>query len=990
MPRVSQSSLIGHQKNPKARRKASSRSLDAYSIASHQTSEAGPRNRARLGQAEDHDDHKKRKLGLGGGGDDSVDPRSAQGKRRRVDGEGDEIDRGSDSDGNTWQLGAVNSSSDSEIDSDEALGQSDVERFAFKGSSSRKADDRRQTTSKSRSAAALPTFDRRDLSEGSQSGDGNTSASEDDESEAAAMDLIHLLDASTNGGTASENQSKRPRESRLHSDDQTTGDPPSRLESDCDDGDEDEFGDQSGDDDDAAIWASASDDEQLDTRKLSLLQDLVTAASGAVPDGPPSIRKNPADAALEARAPSEFGLRSSQKLSVADMLPSVTDADLRKSLKVLSSEAEPRDVGRKTGIPGKLEVPLAKRQQDRLDRDAAYKKSKETLARWLDTVKHNRRAPHLSFPLADPDTASAQRSDRLQPVSVSAPYNELETTIQSIMRDSGLGDMPKQTEEDIIQVQEESQLRRLRAEDAEARRAQLRMARELLFREEVRAKRIKKIKSKVYRRVHRKEREKAQKAVEEALQDARNDGSEGEVDDFDRRRAEERMGTKHRDSAWAKEAKRSGRTVWDESARASAADMARKGEELRKRIEGKSRASDGGFSSSGISSDDSDDELPEDIVPSRRRKRLAETLEAVTNEAKPSARTGDALSRLSSMPFMQKAEAMRKMENDLAVADVQRGLVGSDWEGIDDGENGGQQDGREPQEIGRRTFGAEGKAAKTQHQNNRTSLQELEEVDLSNDSDADVAALRTEKGGSAESVLTNANKKEPGRKRRSQRSISPERTKGQGLRRTAVPLAPINGASNKEDAPKASQSSKRKERLLILQTASGSESGDEDGTEEGSFGPSMSQQALRLRAFAGDDVDEQFEKDKTTTVQDEEEKVIDDTLPGWGQWTGVGLSKKEQRRNQGRFLTKVDGISGNKRADAKLERVIINEKRVKKNSKYLASNLPHPFETRQQYERSLRVPVGPEWTTKETFQSATKPRILLKQGVIAPMRRPLL
>jgi U3 small nucleolar RNA-associated protein 14 len=59
------------------------------------------------------------------------------------------------------------------------------------------------------------------------------------------------------------------------------------------------------------------------------------------------------------------------------------------------------------------------------------------------------------------------------------------------------------------------------------------------------------------------------------------------------------------------------------------------------------------------------------------------------------------------------------------------------------------------------------------------------------------------------------------------------------------------------------------------------------------------------------------------------------------------------------------------------------------NTKYLASQLPFPFETKQQYERSLRLPVGPEWTTKETFQDATTPRVLIKQGIIRPMEKPL-
>jgi U3 small nucleolar RNA-associated protein 14 len=35
--------------------------------------------------------------------------------------------------------------------------------------------------------------------------------------------------------------------------------------------------------------------------------------------------------------------------------------------------------------------------------------------------------------------------------------------------------------------------------------------------------------------------------------------------------------------------------------------------------------------------------------------------------------------------------------------------------------------------------------------------------------------------------------------------------------------------------------------------------------------------------------------------------------------------------------------------------------------------------------------VGPEWTTKETFQSGTKPRVMVKKGVVVgAMERPLL
>jgi U3 small nucleolar RNA-associated protein 14 len=149
--------------------------------------------------------------------------------------------------------------------------------------------------------------------------------------------------------------------------------------------------------------------------------------------------------------------------------------------------------------------------------------------------------------------------------------------------------------------------------------------------------------------------------------------------------------------------------------------------------------------------------------------------------------------------------------------------------------------------------------------------------------------------------------------------------------------------------------------------------------------------ALANAIFAGlDDVEQDFAKEKKEVEEEEGDQVVDNSLPGWGNWAGEGISKKAQKRAKGRFLTTIKGVAKDKRQDAKLDRVIINEKKqVKKHGKYLATELPHPFESRQQYERSLRLPLGPEWTTKSTFQDATKPRVLMKQGIIRPMTRPL-
>ena len=60
------------------------------------------------------------------------------------------------------------------------------------------------------------------------------------------------------------------------------------------------------------------------------------------------------------------------------------------------------------------------------------------------------------------------------------------------------------------------------------------------------------------------------------------------------------------------------------------------------------------------------------------------------------------------------------------------------------------------------------------------------------------------------------------------------------------------------------------------------------------------------------------------------------------------------------------------------------------NIKYQATALPFPFETKAQYERALRLPIGKEWSTKTTFQEATMPRVMVKRGtVVEPMRKPL-
>lgn len=84
---------------------------------------------------------------------------------------------------------------------------------------------------------------------------------------------------------------------------------------------------------------------------------------------------------------------------------------------------------------------------------------------------------------------------------------------------------------------------------------------------------------------------------------------------------------------------------------------------------------------------------------------------------------------------------------------------------------------------------------------------------------------------------------------------------------------------------------------------------------------------------------------------------------GWGDWAGPGgmeVSKKIlDKRN--RLIMQVQKENETKRLDrkdAKHANVMISERRITNAAKYKISEVPYPFKTREEYERSLQMPLG--------------------------------
>jgi U3 small nucleolar RNA-associated protein 14 len=981
-PRVARSSLQSSAQPPKARasnrnpKKAAKRALNAFSIAQYENPEKVKLSRNRAGEV---DASVQRKRPRDDEEEEEDEDEDGEPKRRKRQAGDDTFDDGSDSEGNTWTMGHidVDDDDDEDIDSDEAFGESDEERFedfTFRGSSSnQKGKGKPKKTKKQQDLEDEDDFD---MDEG-ESADGEEDSDDLGED---AIDLATALDQYEED-EAEERREKEKKKKKKASAFDDSDESPSEGEDVAADG---------------ASDLSSSDGDDEDDRQAQL-QDLISSlATESERQG-----KGRRVEVHESSVPDEFGV--SRKVDLLSFKPKGADEEKKRALKLLQDDKK----SKRTDIARKLEAPLPKRQQDKLDRAAANAKANETLERWTDTIKRNRRAENLIFPLQNKSGGETVGETRLQPTTTSAPTNDLESTIQAILQQSGLSNGAD--DEDKIRRGEELELNKRPIEEVMKNRAALRLARELAFREDIRAKRIKKIKSKAYRRVHRKEREKLLEKERSQLKADGVDLSEEEREHNDRRRAEERMGAKHRESKWAKGIKATGRAAWDQDALAGVTEMARRNEELRRRVEGKA-VRDENEDASDVpsedddSEDDSDVENADDAALQRSLGKLKVNPFSTDN------------SKLGQMAFMQRAEASKRAQNDEDIERIRRELAGEDSMSEEQGENATR--------VGRRKYGP-GKEVSLPM---KISRNEFEEHSGSDNEDALRAAREEEdapatngarKATKASGPLANGlekarktQRKESGVSAKADADTSnPFLTKAKKEKKTTtetdapMTLEPAKAGKTKSQVkPKAKASAQPQETTIdtFLQqrvttadddgwaTVLGGQDDDEDADEQADEDEGIDldvvlrNQALTAKGFAGDDVAADFAAEKKATIADEESTTVTTLLPGWGSWTGEGAKNKGHKT-----ITKKPGLDANKRKDKKLDKVIINEKRAKPTVKYMASQLPFPFETREQYERSLRVPKGKEWTTKKTFQDATRPRVIVKQGVIAPLRKPL-
>ncbi|GAA5811867.1 hypothetical protein MFLAVUS_005313 [Mucor flavus] len=867
-----------------------------------------------------------------------------------------------------YDAGEIAEEDDEEIDSDEAFDESDEERFeGYKFSGSTKSTEKKHLKKK---APTVPG--EIDLNETSD----EDSEEESDEDGEGYMDLSQMLTADND---------EEEEEFRGFDD----------IEDDEDDESDDE-------------------DMDLDDQVANLIDSIESKKRRRVGEEEGSTtKKRQVKERNEAYKESEFNLPvrddddASKKLSLQDLMGTVDDeatfGSLKTSLETLAGKG--KNLSRRA-----LDAPLPKRVQDRMERTAAAAAANEEITKWQPTVKMNREAEHLQFPLHNNDDAPKETKTSAAMVSKFKAETTLEQQISKALADAGMKD-------EELEEFEALKLNKLTIEEVEAKRRELRMMRELMFRHEIKNKRLKKIKSKSYRKLQRKEKDKLTSQIKDMAE------IDHEMEDTDKMdaamsRAEERMSLKHKNtSKWAKRALARG--TQDEGTRDAIMEQLRRGEELRRRID-------------GDQSEDSDEAEDDETYVNNQLSKLNDEIAEDTQPKKG----------LLAMKFMQDA-AQRQLEatkND--VAEFEKEWLGADSD--DDVEEKDENYSVVANNPGRMAFGAKAKQpkkSKATEENEDISNSEVGSVsinesgqikkvaqsavhktststpinlkknqsplaDLDQDASAnpwlqaDTSRLAKKASknktisGQTESRIEHSISKI--KKTQAEKSAAEDTTEDVELDLTKVMT--VKTKETKKQQPKkttttTTTTTKSKSNIAKSKLAKGeSDSESDDGSDNEddqmvhSDKVSFSQRELVARAFANDDVVAEFEDEKMAEIKEDGDQVEDLTLPGWGAWAGAGVKKNKKKK---KILKVTKGIDADQRKDANLSHVIINEKLNKKAEKYRVTSVPFPFKTMEQYERSISQPVGNEWNTRQTFLKMTKPRIITKLGkVIDPLKAP--
>ncbi|KAJ7628055.1 Utp14 protein-domain-containing protein [Mycena rosella] len=762
------------------------------------------------------------------------------------------------------------------------------------------------------------------------------------------------------------------------------------------------------------------DDIDTSPAALTALHALISSLPAGASVPPPSAkRKAPADAdasaprkkralrpalaeRTQAGAEGEFHVSAGggvggSKLSLADLLAPLAAPlpGVQKSLAAApSASSKEKDKAKsKSGKKvkpvggGALPAPLPLRTQARVDREAAYEATKEEVDKWTPSMKRIREAEHLSFPLQG---AAQERLGRPSSAALAAtftPRTELETGVARLLNAAHLAQ-----DADVQRTENTLLAATLDPAEVARRRGELRMMRELAFRGEAKARRVAKIKSKVYRKIARGRKERAGVAGEER-EGGEEDAMQREVD-----RARVRAGMRVKRNAGWNRARVQGEAEDDlmdgegdgevlGGRRAMERELER-GERLARLIRGEG---DDSQESDSDSEDDADDGADGADGEARVRRRAFDELRMLKDGVNDKDGEGEVAKGVFGMKFMRDGIARREAEAGRDADDFVKEMgIGGEESGDEEGDTAA---GVITQRTGGRVTLRPGTTRAPPRRLPRPhprACGRCSPPPTSNRGRANPWLAATSSSGpkaprAKNAVIVSKDSKAADKARH---RLAKDGTK---LGKSAVAAARDDGVveievgkvlgddgeANQGEDDDANSEVDAQETALVLKKQKG----------KGKAVKAFEQRDLVALAFAGDNVVRDFEDAKRREIASDAPRVVDTTLPGWGAWGGPA-TRKHASKPKPHLLKHVPGIAPAARADHGKAHVIISEKRDKKAAKYQVADLPYPFTSRAQYERSMEAPLGAEWNTRVGFQRGTLPRVVKKMGmVIEPLAK---
>ncbi|KAL0993969.1 hypothetical protein UPYG_G00116250 [Umbra pygmaea] len=717
---------------------------------------------------------------------------------------------------------------------------------------------------------------------------------------------------------------------------------------------------------------SASEDEGGDDeeRKHSKLLDAIRSLGG-------KRRKKLTERSEASIQVSEFAVNAEgegDKIHLSELIENIDKASTSLS------KAKQR-LNKLKNHHSTLDTPLNRKEAEQIQREVAFEKTSKLVSGWEHVVNQNQRAEQLVFPLKQ-ELSGPKRMEHV--VSGWKAQTPLEKEIFSLLHANN-----QPVHDVVLTAGEESSIKAMSLEEAKLRRAELQKFRALQSYYEAKAKRQKKIKSKTYHKIqHKVLRKDYLKHFDELLK-TDPDAALEELNKAELSRMKERMTLKHQNSGkWAKS--RAIMAKYDEGARKAMQQQLEVNKDLTLKL---------------VIPTDEDEEDEEESV---------EALPSFVNDAEPIV---DAVNpwmrgKLSTEPALQEES------NDMETSGARPGNVQAEEEANHLQEVEEEVEETEEEAI-LRGFEERRKMRRVEDvevtpmfvgDNKELPAEKAEAIEVSDDDDdndneeeeAEISTFtRLFQGLVKNHVDSPAETAKMGASICVGQDESPTML-DEGLVRVMAPedlelLSQGDASLMTTSAPRIEQTDSQsetqhagekkrkimidpnevltKEAKVIKVPFAPTAVDDVEGMEE--------QRVIIKEAFAGDDVVSDFLKDKEKQEEARKPKDLDLTLPGWGEWGGIGLKPSNRKR---RFL--VQAAEPTPRRDLKLPNVIFSEKRDSSIARLQVCQLPFPFRHPKEFEHVICSPIGHTWNTQNAVQKITAPKVMTKLGtIIEPMSR---